>query len=165
MTTMNIDIIVSSLIVLGLANGAPILAARLFGDWFATPIDGGRLARDGRPWLGTSKTWRGIVSAGLVAMPVALWLGLPLTTAFWVISLSMLGDLCSSLIKRRRGLAPSRRAIGLDQIPEAALPVIYLWLNGYLTPAEGMVIVVVFMAVDLLLSTLLFRLHIRKRPY
>ncbi|MFO7602194.1 MAG: CDP-archaeol synthase [Gammaproteobacteria bacterium] len=162
---MNIEIIISSLIVLGLANGAPILAARLFGDWFVTPIDGGVLAGDGRPWLGASKTWRGLVSAMLLAMPVALWLGWPVTTAFIIISLSMLGDLLASFIKRRRGLAPSSRAIGLDQIPEAALPVIFLWSHGNLSPADGLTIVVVFMLVEVVLSRLLYRLHIRKRPY
>ena len=69
---MNIDFILNVLIVLGIANGAPILAARIFGDWFAQPIDAGGVASDGNPWLGSSKTWRGIVAAYLLGLPMAL---------------------------------------------------------------------------------------------
>ena len=112
---MNIDIILHVLIVVGLANGAPIIATRILGEHFAQAIDAGKCASDGYRWLGDSKTWRGIVSAFLLALPVALWLGYSPGTAFALISLSMLGDLISSFIKRRRGLASSSRAIQSDR--------------------------------------------------
>lgn len=162
---MDIDPILNVLIVLGLANGAPILAARLLGERLATPIDKDRCAADGYRWLGASKTWRGLASAYLLGLPVALGLGFSLATALSMISLSMLGDLCSSFIKRRCGLAASSRAIGLDQIPEAGLPVIFLWVQKSLTPIEGLLVVVAFLAIEMLLSRLLFHWHIRKRPY
>jgi len=162
---MNTEIIINVLLILGLANGAPILAARIFGDWFATPIDRGRVASDGFPWLGSSKTWRGILAACLLALPIALWLDFRLSEAFMMIGLSMLGDLSSSFIKRRRGMVSSSRAIGLDQIPEAALPVIYLWAMEHLSAVEGLVIVLLFIVVEVIVSKMLFHLHIRKRPY
>jgi len=162
---MNIEIISSVLIVLGAANGAPILAARILDERFARPVDGGRLAADGSPWLGPSKTWRGIGSAYLLAMPIALYLGFSLFTAFSLAGLSMCGDLASSFIKRRRGMLSSSRAIGLDQVPEAGLPILFLWTKADITVMEGVVIVMLFIAAEVLLSKVLFYLHIRKRPY
>ena len=162
---MNIDNIIHVLIILGLTNGAPILAARIFAGRFAMPIDGGNVATDGHPWLGPSKTWRGIASAYLLALPVALWLGFSFSTAAFVIGLSLGGDLCSSFIKRRRGMVSSSRAFGLDQIPEAGLPVIYLWTRASLTAMEGLTIVLLFMVAEIIMSKMLFHLHIRKRPY
>ena len=162
---MNIDIIINVLIVLGLANGAPILAARLLGKRWAYPVDNGRCAADGSRWLGASKTWRGIGSAFLVALPVAIGLGFSMTTAVLMLSLSMLGDLISSFIKRRRGMDASSRAIGLDQIPEAGLPVLFLWLKASLNIVEAAMVVLLFVVVEVLLSKILFYLHIRKRPY
>ena len=162
---MNIDFILNVLIVLGLANGAPILAARIFGEWFATPVDAGSIASDGHPWLGDSKTWRGIVAAYLLGLPMALWLGFAWSEAFVMIGLSMSGDLCSSFIKRRRGMVSSSRAIGLDQIPEAGLPVLYLWITQRLALMDGVIIVLLFIVVEIIVSKILFQLHIRKRPY
>ena len=45
-----------------------------------------------------------------------------------VAAMAMLGDLFSSFLKRRMGLAPSRQAIGLDQIPESCFP---CWRAGF----------------------------------
>jgi CDP-2,3-bis-(O-geranylgeranyl)-sn-glycerol synthase len=47
------------------ANMTPVFAARILPRWNA-PIDGGKLAKDGRPILGRSKTWRGLASGALV---------------------------------------------------------------------------------------------------
>jgi CDP-2,3-bis-(O-geranylgeranyl)-sn-glycerol synthase len=162
---MNIEIIRDVLIILGLANGAPILVAKVLAGRFFQPIDGGRLAPDGHPWLGSSKTWRGIFSAYVLAVPVALWLGFSLEVALWVVSLSMTGDLVSSFIKRRLGMHSSSRAFGLDQIPEAGLPLVYLWLKANLSLPEGLSIITLFIIAETVLSKILFQLHIRKQPY
>mgnify|MGYP000079353769 CR=1 FL=1 len=162
---MNIDFIRDVLIILGLANGAPILAARVFSNRFVQPIDGGRIAFDGHPWLGSSKTWRGLLCAYVLALPVALWLGFSAMMSFNMISLSMCGDLGSSFIKRRLGMASSSRAFALDQIPEAGLPLVYLWWIASLSILEGILIVTLFIFVEIVLSKILFHLHIRKRPY
>jgi CDP-archaeol synthase len=41
-----------------------------------------------------------------------------------VAATAMAGDLLSSFVKRRFGLAPSSKATGLDQIPEALFPLL-----------------------------------------
>ena len=153
------------LLLIMAANGAPVLLRWWLGERFARPIDNGLMLADGRPLLGKSKTWRGLLGA-LVSTPVvALLLGLDAGTGLLIAVLAMLGDLFSSFLKRRIGIPPSGIAPGLDQIPESLLP---LWV---LKPALGLDwqrilwIVVTFIVVGYVLSFLLYRLHIRKHPY
>lgn len=152
-------------VMLVLANGTPVVAARLLGRRWSAPVDGGRLWRDGRPLLGTSKTWRGIVSGMLACGLFALITGIGLLFGMVFGLLGLVGDMISSFIKRRAGLASSARAIGLDQIPEALLPMILAWLwlglNGYIVAA----VVALFTLSNILLSPLLFRLGIRRQPH
>jgi len=59
------------------ANMSPVFAARLVPRWNA-PIDGGRVAKDGKRLLGPGKTWRGLaggavagaLTAGVVSLVV-----------------------------------------------------------------------------------------------
>lgn len=147
------------------ANAAPILIREVLGQRGARPIDGGREGRDGYPLLGESKTWRGLIAAiGATAIAgVALGFGVWFGAAFG--ALAMLGDLCSSYLKRRRGLVASSRAVGLDQLPEAVLPMLlsHWWLGvSWLTVIVASLI---FFFLVTQLSPLLYRLGIRKRPY
>ena len=162
---MDLQLIVEVLIMLGLANGAPIVAARLFGKRYAWPIDAGRHAPDGHPWLGPSKTWRGLLSAYVVTLPVVWGLGFSWRDGLLLVTLSMLGDLCASFIKRRLGKASSSQLLGLDQGIEAGLPVLYLWWRGELLPLEAVLCVLLFFVVEIVLSIILYRLQIRRRPY
>ena len=75
------------------------------------------------------------------------------------------GDLLSSFIKRRMGLESSARAVGLDQIPEALLPMLLAmwWLPVSLWVV--LVVVVVFTLSNIYGSPLLYRLGIRRQPH
>lgn len=152
-------------VMLVLANGAPVLTARLFGRRWSAPVDGGRLWRDGRPLLGNSKTWRGIVSGTLACGLFAFITGLGLLFGLVFGLFGLIGDMVSSFVKRRAGLASSARAVGLDQIPEALLPMCLAWLwleiDGLIVAA----VVVVFTLSNILLSPLLYRLGIRHQPH
>ena len=77
----------------------------------------------------------------------------------------MAGDLISSFIKRRMGRPPSSRALGLDQIPESLLPALACKSLLALTVADVIVVVALFSVGELILSRLLFKMHIRKEPY
>ncbi len=147
------------------ANGAPILAAALLrrsGSW---PLDGGLLWLDGNPLLGHSKTWRGVLLA-LIAPAVMAWLmELPVHIGLIIGAFAMIGDLLSSFIKRRLGMKSSSRALALDQIPEALLPLLavkhYFDLD-WLTILET---VTVFFILELALSRILYHLRVRRQPY
>jgi CDP-diglyceride synthetase len=153
------------LVLLTLANGTPVIAKKVFGDRLAWPLDGGLGFIDGRPLLGGSKTLRGLVLSVLAA-----GLGGALIGPGWRIGLvvgatAMAGDLLSSFIKRRLGSRPSSQAIGIDQIPEALLPLLACRAALGLGPLDIVAVVAVFFAGELIVSRLLFRLHIRDEPY
>jgi hypothetical protein len=63
------------------------------------------------------------------------------------------------------GLAPSSMAIGLDQIPESLFPLLACRLLLPLTMLDIGVAAALFFVGELVLSRILFRLHLRDRPY
>jgi CDP-2,3-bis-(O-geranylgeranyl)-sn-glycerol synthase len=77
----------------------------------------------------------------------------------------MLGDLASSFVKRRLGRRTHSQALGLDQVPESLLPLLLLQERLALGAGEMALIVALFVALELMLSRLLFRWHLRDRPY
>lgn len=156
---------VKLLLLLITANGAPILLQKLCGTYAALPIDAGRTFRDGRRWLGDSKTWRGLAAAVLLTPLAALLLQLPTVAGVAIAVMAMFGDLLSSFIKRRLDIPSSGMALGLDQIPESLLPLLAVRDQFSLGVAEMVELSVAFLAVELVLSLLLYRLDIRKRPY
>jgi CDP-2,3-bis-(O-geranylgeranyl)-sn-glycerol synthase len=156
---------IQCLLLLIIANGAPIVFRNLMGDRFNYSLDGGYLFVDGKPLLGSSKTLRGLVSA-IVCTALVAWLmglGLMIGAAFGFFS--MLGDSLSSFIKRRLSLQPSDRLLGFDQIPEALLPLVILHNTLELGWAEITIIVCSFIVIELLLSRVLYKMKIRNRPY
>ena len=141
------------------ANGVPVLLRLLLGHRFGHPLDGGRLFRDGRPWLGASKTWRGLGAALLTTPLLALLLGLP-----WLLGLiaalgAMSGDLLASFVKRRLGRQPNESVLFLDEIPEAFIPAILLMGWFELSALQVALVVMVFALIDLLLTPFVARLR------
>jgi CDP-2,3-bis-(O-geranylgeranyl)-sn-glycerol synthase len=157
--------LVAILLLLGVANGTPIFAKRLFGERFAAPLDGGCKFLDKRPLLGPAKTIRGLVLAILATALAAPLLGFDWMIGAGLAAAAMLGDLLSSFVKRRLALKPHSQALGLDQIPESLLPLVLLRDTLDLGLPDMLVIVVLFLVLELLLSRLLYRLHLRDRPY
>jgi len=153
------------LVLLGIANGTPIFAKRVFGQRFGAPLDGGLKFPDGRPLFGPSKTVRGLVLSVACTTLAAPLLGFEWITGAGLASASMFGDLLSSFIKRRLGLRAHSQAFGLDQVPESLLPLLVLQQHLDLGFGDMAIIVALFVVLELVLSRLLFRLHIRDRPY
>ena len=153
------------LLLLLAANGAPVIGHFFLGSRGAVPVDNGLVLRDGNPLFGASKTWRGLLLAVAAcgAMSALLGYGIRFGLAFG--ALSMAGDLVSSFIKRRMGLASGARSTALDQLPEALLPsgfaVLALQLDGWWVVALGLA----FMLGQMVISLPLYWLHIRKNPY
>jgi CDP-diglyceride synthetase len=158
-------LITKILFILLLANGTPVIAKKLLGSRLDYPLDGGKKFIDGRPLLGKSKTIRGIISSVLVTSVGAVLIGYSIQTGVLFAVASLSGDLASSFIKRRLNLAPSSRALGLDQLPEAILPLLICWRSLELDIQSAMIVVVIFFGGELVLSRLLFGLHIRDHPY
>jgi len=113
---MHTTLIFQLLVLLVVANGAPVLVKKALGDQLAQPFDGGAVLPDGRPLFGSSKTVRGVVSSFLATPLVALLMGFQWEVGALVAGGAVAGDLFSSFVKRRLGFPPSSMALGLDQI-------------------------------------------------
>jgi hypothetical protein len=158
-------IILQCLALLTFANGIPVIAKRVFGDFMAWPCDGGIRFFDGQPLFGPSKTIRGLVLAIVITSAVAPIIGLSWKVGAVVGTLAMVGDLFSSFLKRRMNLASSTMAFGLDQVPESLLPMLACkWLIP-ITMVDIVIVIVAFLVGELIGSRLLFKLNIRDRPF
>lgn len=162
---MHLLALVKALLLIVLANGAPVAAKRFLGARFSWPIDFGRAFFDGKPLFGASKTWRGIVFSLLVTSAAAPLLGLEWKIGAVVAAAAMAGDLFSSFVKRRLDLPPSSRATGLDQIPESLLPLLACGGALELSAADIAAGTSVFFLGEIVLSRLLYKIRLRDRPY
>ena len=153
------------LLLLGVANGAPLAAKRLLNGRWSAPLDVGWRFIDGRPLLGSSKTVRGLVSAVVGAALAAALLGFPAGLGATVGAFAMLGDVLSSFVKRRLGVTPSGQAMGIDQIPEALLPLLVIRAPLALPWLQIAEITLAFFVLEIVLSRLLFWIGLRDRPY
>jgi hypothetical protein len=153
------------LVLLTLANGSPVVAKLIFREHFSNPLDLGKKFIDGKPLLGPTKTIRGLLIAIVVTAASAPLLGLRLEIGLLVSATAMAGDLFSSFVKRRVSLPSSSKATGLDQIPEALFPLLACRVPLVLSALDIVFACTIFFVGELLLSRLLFRLHIRDEPY
>jgi hypothetical protein len=162
---MHLHVLLQLIVLLTLANTTPVVAKKIFGERFAWPLDGGIKFLDGRPLLGAAKTVRGVALSVLVTAAAAPLIGLDARIGAVVAAAAMAGDLLSSFAKRRLNLPPSSRATGLDQIPESLFPLLACREMLSLSAADVATGVAVFFLGAVIFSRLLYRLHMRDRPY
>jgi CDP-2,3-bis-(O-geranylgeranyl)-sn-glycerol synthase len=153
------------LCLLGVANSAPILGKRLLGTKWDAPIDRGLRFLDGRPLLGPSKTIRGAVLAVAASAAAAPALGVPARIGAVVGAAAMCGDALSSFVKRRLGVPSSDRALVIDQVPEALLPLLAVRASLGLKPAQILGVTAAFFVLELPVARLAHWLGLRERPY
>jgi CDP-2,3-bis-(O-geranylgeranyl)-sn-glycerol synthase len=158
-------LILQLLILLLVANGTPVVAKKVLGNFLAHPLDGAITFVDGRPVLGPSKTIRGVVLSILLTSSFAPLIGVSWKIGLLIGFVAMIGDTFSSFLKRRMNLEPSTMALGLDQVPESLLPLLACRSTLALTILDITAVVVMFLICELALSRLLFKLNIRDRPF
>ncbi|WP_419661324.1 conserved uncharacterized protein, DUF46, metallophosphoesterase-like [Desulfosarcina variabilis str. Montpellier] len=125
-------------------NFAPPSLSILLKERCQTPVDLGHRMKDGQPLFGPHKTIRGVV-AGILAGGLIGWvLGFPVVIGLGCGALSMIGDLTSSLIKRRLGKASGTVVAGLDQLPEGAFPFFLLVPHANLGLVNSVALVLLF---------------------
>lgn len=148
-----------------IANGAPVLVRLLMKDHLDIAVDFGAKFADSNRIFGSSKTWRGIIAALLATPIAALVLGYSPETGLHIAVFAILGDLLSSFIKRRLGMAPSSKAYLLDQVPESLFPALAVMKIFNLGFADILLLVFVFLIIDLVITYMLYHWRIlRKKP-
>ncbi|WP_455207662.1 CDP-archaeol synthase [Kaarinaea lacus] len=154
-----------ALLLIVIANGAPILSRFILGDRLMFPVDFFANFFDGRRLFGNSKTWIGLASIPVFSVAAAWSLGLAMEVGVMVGIGVMAGDLLSSFIKRRLGMQESSMALGIDQIPESLLPLLLLRKTMDFEAFEIVIAVGSFIIIELVVSRFLYWMHIRKQPY
>jgi CDP-diglyceride synthetase len=147
------------------ANGAALAGRILCGRHGAWPLDFGLTLADGQRLFGDHKTIRGVLLAMACTAIAAQLLGLPAATGVIIALAAMTGDAAASLVKRRLAIAPGGMAIGLDQLPESLLPLFIVGPAHGLRWATILGLGLAFLVFELAASRLLYRLHLRSRPY
>lgn len=156
---------VQVLLVVTAANAAPVLLSLLLGRRPGVPVDGGYRLADGERLFGESKSVPGIIIAVVAAGLTGFLLGMPIIACGLAGVLAMVGDLLSSFAKRRMSLAPSSRFLGVDQAPEALLPLLALIPLAGIPPWSGGLGALLFIALGPPTSWLLFQAGIRREPH
>jgi CDP-diglyceride synthetase len=154
-----------TLVLLLVANGSPILIRALLKQRLNLPVDMGKILNDGYPLFGRSKTWRGLIASVVTTTLAALAMNLSLITGVLFSLAAMSGDLLSSFIKRRLGYTESSRTPYIDTIPESLFPALALHLQIGLSWMDILAVGAVFFLTQIFLSPILYRLHIKNRPY
>lgn len=153
------------LILIIIANGAPILVRMLLNQKLNTTVDFGFKMADGNPVFGASKTWRGILATLLITPVVALIFNYPVEIGILIALGTISGDLFSSFVKRRLGMAPSSKALLLDQIPESLIPVLMMIQIFNLSLLGVLLIVFVFVVIDVIITYFLYHWRIFIKSY
>lgn len=154
-----------TLLLLVVANSAPVFASYLFGNLFCRPIDGGIFFPDGRRILGPTKTFRGVLASIFATAITSQLLRSSWDFGAVIAALSMTGDLLSSFVKRRLKMEPSTKLVGFDQGLESIMPMFYVKEVIGLTWADVLIVLVLFFFGSLLGSRLLYAVKIKNRPY
>lgn len=151
---MNALQVVILVLLVMVANLAPAVTDLLMGRRWNAPLDGGLSLPDRRPLFGPTKTIRGVIASVLATGIIATLVGLSPAVGAGFACLAMAGDIGSSFMKRRLGIASSRSVPVLDQLPEALLPLYFMQSFTGGTLAEILVAAGIFSIIDLVLSKL-----------
>lgn len=161
---MTIEFLLLLLLII-IANGSPILIRIVLSDGFKLAVDLGQKLPDKKRIFGPTKTWRGIFAALTATTAVAWLFGYPPQIGTLVAVYAVLGDLFSSFVKRRLSMQPSSMAPLLDQVPESLFPALMLMKAFNLDILTVILLVLTFVILELLLSHILYKWGMRRRPY
>ena len=152
-------------ILIGVANGTPIIARIIAGPRLKFPVDCNKAFVDKRPLFGTSKTILGLTSSLLVTTLCAYGFGFSLLFGALIACCAMIGDLLSSFIKRRLNFPPSTSIPGLDQIPEALLPMLLAKQTLELNWISIFIVITAFMVFNLIISHFIYKKKTPNSPH
>ncbi len=151
------------LFIIIIANGAPILARMLLNNQLNTAVDFGVKMTDGNPIFGASKTWRGVFATLLISPIAVLTFDYTAEIGILIAIGTISGDLFSSFVKRRLGMAPSSKAPLLDQIPESLIPALMMMQIFNLSLLDILFLVFAFTVIDMIIMYLLYHWRLLRK--
>jgi CDP-2,3-bis-(O-geranylgeranyl)-sn-glycerol synthase len=154
---MEIFTAVRALVMIGVASTVPWLVGRVLGERWAAPLDCGYSLWDGKRLFGSHKTWRGLIAGIGACTIVGAAFGLDAFVGAGIGAAALAGDALSSALKRRLQFPPGSEVLGVDQLPEALLPLVIFSGPLGLELWEGPVLAAVFTILDILATPLRHR--------
>jgi CDP-2,3-bis-(O-geranylgeranyl)-sn-glycerol synthase len=151
---MEIENAARALLLVCIASSAAWAVSHVLGRHFSAPLDFGLELPDGRRLLGSHKTWRGLAAGVLACALASPFLELDVATGAGFGAAALLGDAISSAIKRRLALRPGAEVPGLDQLPEALLPLALFSRTLGIGAVEITAIALLFTLLDILVAPL-----------
>jgi CDP-2,3-bis-(O-geranylgeranyl)-sn-glycerol synthase len=168
----------------GVANAAPILAARVpyLADW-DIPIDFGQMYR-GKRIFGSHKTWRGIAAGILIAIFI-VWLQQQIADSYQLTFLegrdgylgtsaailgflfgfgALMGDALKSFAKRQFNINPGKAWFPFDQLDYIIGGCLATSIVVRLTLVEYLSIIIVWFVLHLIFSYLGYLLKLKSTP-
>jgi CDP-2,3-bis-(O-geranylgeranyl)-sn-glycerol synthase len=149
-----VDDLLRALLLVGVASSVPWAAGRVCGNRWSWPLDFGVKLRDGERLFGDHKTWRGLITGIAVCSLAGSLLDVGYLVGAAAGFLGLAGDAASSAIKRRLRRPPGAEVPGLDQIPEALLPLLILREPLGLSFSSVVAVTLVFAVLDLVVAPL-----------
>jgi CDP-2,3-bis-(O-geranylgeranyl)-sn-glycerol synthase len=168
----------------GIANAAPIVAAKLpYLSAWNTPMDFGKQYH-GHRLLGSHKTWRGMAT-GIVAAILTVWLQQQIVSGHSFEFLqengeylsnpavllgflfgfgALAGDALKSFAKRQFGIAPGRKWLPFDQIDYIIGGCLAVSIVVTLQPIDYLAILLVWFLMHLIFSYLGYLLRLKSAP-
>ncbi|MFC1804124.1 CDP-2,3-bis-(O-geranylgeranyl)-sn-glycerol synthase [Thermoproteota archaeon] len=140
------------------ANAAPVTLGG------GPPLDGGENWLDGKPFLGSHKTFRGSIVGILAGLLIGLIQGNPLIGFTQGLG-AILGDLISSFLKRRWDIAPGASSPILDQLDFIVVAIILSLPFQNTTMSEIITILVVTIPIHYLVNYLAWLTGLKKNPW
>ena len=128
------------------------------------PLDGGEKWLDGKPFLGSHKTFRGTVVGVLAGVLVGALQGTILVGLAQGLG-AILGDLVSSFLKRRLDIAPGESFPFLDQLDFIIVAVILSQPFTRASLQEIVIILVVTVPIHYLMNYLSWLVKIKEHPW
>ena len=151
---MDLESAARALVLVCMPSSAAWAASLVLRRRLAAPLDFGLELPDGKPLFGRHKTWRGVAAGILACALAAPALKLEVATGAGFGAAALLGDALSSAVKRRLALEPGTEVLGLDQLPEALLPLMLFAEPLRIGAVEIATVVLAFVGLDVVAAPL-----------
>ncbi len=149
------------------ANASPVIFSRMNLFGLRRPLDGGKVAWDGKRWLGDGKTVQGILLGPLVGVLFGFLLrGYSTPLAGFLLGFGALfGDLVGSFLKRRFGMPRGANAGLLDRLDFISFALAFSAPVVRWEPKEVVFLLFITPAVHRIANIIGYLMRLKKEPW